>query len=159
MAVRGGSEIFKPWNIVYCNFPYEDGKLPPKPHYAILLATRVLDGRPMGTFVYTTSGAKKEDNRVPFYEIRVKDDEALKSGLPKGFEIHCQTVKEIPLTPKWVPELLKEVHGGARQHLPRHLQDRMWAVFEILAKADERGPHRRALDLMKQRRAKSDLER
>lgn len=157
---QGGSPLYKPWNIVLCNFPYKDGVIPPKPHHCILLATEVeKDGKPVGHFMYTTSGAKLETGRVPFHIIRITDAEAHGHGFPKGFEIDCSAIKKIPLDGTWIPKAMSEPTAGVTGHLPKAYQERIDRVMDLMRKADERSPQAKVFDLMAARKRKTSNER
>ena len=157
---QGGSPLYKPWNIVLCYFPYKPGVKPPKQHHCILLGTEVeKDGTPVGHFMYTTSGAKREEGRIPFHIIRISDKEALEHGFEKGFEIDCSDVKKITLDGKWIPKAMTDPAAGVTGHLPKIYQDKVDHVVNLLRKADERSPHAKVYDLMAARKRKVGNER
>lgn len=146
------TELYKPWDVVYCRYPYQAGILPPKSHHAVLVATEVEKEGPVGYFVYTTSGAKREEGRIPFHLIRLSDAMAIGKGFEKGFEIHCSDMAKIPLDRTWIPDIFDEPRAGLRGHVPKDVQNEMLKAINLIAKANERGIHRRAIDLATERR-------
>lgn len=110
-----GSTLYKPGNMVWCNFPYDaDPRAPgPERHACIYMRTlRSPSGEERLQMMYTSSKPNQMAEMDANYRIRVGKTEALGAGNERAFLIFADRIAYLPATRAFFPDLRPEMKAS-----------------------------------------------
>ena len=144
---EAATALYKPGNMVWCNFPYDDApNAPAKERHACLYmgTVKLRNGETRLQMVYTTSQAQQRADTDQHYHIRVGAADAKAAGDQRPFVVCAEKVALLPATREFFPNLVPEERErgyGLVGHAGPHIRIPTLKAIVRLEK-EEPGPNR-----------------